>query len=409
MPRAKKSRTGSKTGIAGLPASIPDKRLLADIRKLWESSRLLAARSVNSALIIANWKIGERIVEAEQQGRPRAVYGQGTLKFLSERLIEVYGSGFSVSGLQYMRSFYNAYPGLLDIQHAVRADSKNGRGKAIQHAVRVESGFHEKWVPGALHPDLGWTHYRALIKAERRDARDFYEIEAIRNGWSGRQLERQIDSLLYFRLAKSRDKKGLLALANRGQLISKPVDVIKDPYVLEFLDLPESHQLAETKLEEALISKLQHFLLELGDGFAFIGRQKRITLEGDHFYPDLVFYHTRLKCYVVVDLKAGKLTHADLGQMQLYVNYHDREVAAKDDNPTLGLILCTDKNNAMVRFVLEERNRRIFTSRYKLHLPTEEELRRELTRELEEINGISAKPRPRKKKMMSTFLESGAR
>ena len=249
-----------------------------------------------------------------------------------------------------------------------------------------------------LHPDLGWMHYRTLLKVDRRDARDFYEIEAVRNGWSARQLERQIDSLLYFRLAKSRDKKGLLKLANLGQQVEKPVVVIKDPYVLEFLDLPESHRLAETKLEEALISKLQHFLLELGDGFAFVGRQKRITLDGDHFYPDLVFYHTRLKCYVVVDLKAGKLTHGDLGQMQLYVNYHDREVAAADDNPTLGLILCTDKNNAMVRFVLEERNRRIFTSRYKLHLPSEEELRRELTRELEEINGTPAKRRPRKKK-----------
>jgi predicted nuclease of restriction endonuclease-like (RecB) superfamily len=192
---------------------------------------------------------------------------------------------------------------------------------------------------------------------DRPEARDFYEIEAVRNGWSARQLERQINSLLFFRLLKSRDKKGLLALANEGQQVLEPVDAIKDPYVLEFLDLPESHRLVESKLEEALISRMQEFLLELGSGFAFVGRQRRITLEGDHFYPDLVFYHTRLKCYVVVDLKVDKLTHADLGQMQLYVHYYDREVAGSGDSPTLGLILCTDKNDALVRYVLDESKR----------------------------------------------------
>jgi predicted nuclease of restriction endonuclease-like (RecB) superfamily len=224
---------------------------------------------------------------------------------------------------------------------------------------------------------------------DRPEARDFYEIEAVRNGWSARQLERQIDSLLFFRLLKSRDKKGLLALANEGQQILEPVDAIKDPYVLEFLDLPESHRLVESKLEEALISRMQEFLLELGSGFAFVGRQRRITLEGDHFYPDLVFYHTRLKCYVVVDLKVDKLTHADLGQMQLYVHYYDREVAGPGDSPTLGLILCTDKNDTMVRYVLDENKRQIFASNYQFHLPTEEELCKELRREVQVLAGES--------------------
>jgi predicted nuclease of restriction endonuclease-like (RecB) superfamily len=251
------------------------------------------------------------------------------------------------------------------------------------------------WKPGILHPSLSWTHYRALLKVDRRDARDFYEIEAIRNGWSGRALERQIDRPLFFRLAKSRDKAGVLALANEGMRVERPVDAIRDPYVLEFLDLPESPQLLESNLEAALLSKLQDFLLELGSGFAFVGRQKRITLDGDHFYPDLVFYHTRLKCFVVIDLKTAKLTHADLGQMQLYVHYFDLEVAEDGDNPTLGLILCTDKNDSVARFVLGEDSQQIFASRYKLQLPTEAELVAELDRELAQLRDGQTKGRSR--------------
>lgn len=219
----------------------------------------------------------------------------------------------------------------------------------------------------------------------------------MRNGWSARQLERQINSLLFFRPLKSRDKKGLLALANQGQQILRPIDAIKDPYVLEFIDLPESHRLIESKLEEALLSRLQTFLLELGSGFAFVGRQRRITLDGDHFYPDLVFYHTRLKCYVIIDLKVEKLTHADIGQMQLYVHYYDRDAAGPGDNPTLGLILCTDKNNAVVRYVLDKNNKQIFASNYQFHLPSEEELRRALRREVELLGSPQPKRRSGRK------------
>jgi len=217
-------------------------------------------------------------------------------------------------------------------------------------------------------------------------ARAFYEIEAIKNNWSARELERQINSLLYERLALSKDKKGLLRLATKGQEIQQPVDVFKDPVVIEFLSLPESPRLVESRLEQALIDNLQSFLLELGKGFAFVSRQERITLDGDHFYIDLVFYHAILKCYVLIDLKVGKLSHADLGQLQFYVNYFDRERRTEGDNPTLGLILCMDKNDAVVQYTLgEDQKKQIFTSRYKLHLPTEAELKAEIQRELKSL------------------------
>ena len=376
--------------------------LLAAIRHIWESARLQAVRSVNSALVQANWLIGRQIVEAEQQGKSRAAYSSRLLETLSKSLEKDYGSGFSVSALQYIRAFYLGYPALLDIQHAagvgsekqhtLRVESTQGSAKAKGHALRdlSASATEAEWQPGRLHAGLSWTHYRTLLKVERREARDFYEIEAIRNGWSARQLERQINTLLFDRLLKSRDKAGVLALANEGLVPARPLDAIKDPYVLEFLDLPESHRLVESRVEEALISRLQDFLLELGSGFAFIGRQVRLTLEGDHFYPDLVFYHVKLKCYVVIDLKVEKLTHGDLGQMQMYVNYYDREIAGPDDQPTIGLILCADKNEAMVRYVLDDKAKQIFASRYQFQLPSEEVLRAEIKREIEELDSGSS-------------------
>jgi predicted nuclease of restriction endonuclease-like (RecB) superfamily len=239
------------------------------------------------------------------------------------------------------------------------------------------------WVPGVLHAGLSWSHYRALLRIGRSEARAFYEIEAIRNAWSVRELSRQTASLLYDRLARSKDKKGLMRLATQGHEVVQPVDALKDPVVMEFLGLPASSKLVESRLEQALVSNLQTFLLELGRGFAFVSRQERITVDGDHFYIDLVFYHTVLKCFVLIDLKVGKLTHGDLGQLQFYVNYYDRERRTEGDNPTLGLILCPDKNDAVVRYTLgEQQARNIFASRYQLHLPTEEELQQELRREL---------------------------
>jgi predicted nuclease of restriction endonuclease-like (RecB) superfamily len=220
------------------------------------------------------------------------------------------------------------------------------------------------------------------------EARAFYEIEAIKCNWSGRELERQINSLLYERLVLSKDKKGLMKLATKGQELQAPADVFKDPVVMEFLRFPESPRLVESTLEEALISNLQAFLLEMGRGFAFVARQERLTLDGDHFYIDLVFYHTILKCYVLIELKTGKLTHQDLGQLQLYVNDYDLERRTEGDNPTLGLILCTDKNDAVVRYTLgPDQQKAIFASRYKLHLPAETELRAELRREIKALAG----------------------
>lgn len=367
--------------------------LLARIRHIWESARTQAARSVNTAHVCANWLIGQQIVEAEQGGAKRAAYGKALLKALSEQLSAEYGAGFSVSALQYMRSFFLGYPQLLAKQHAVRVVLDV---QQIQHAVRGESprshdgrDGHDVQ-PGVLNPSLSWTHYRTLLKEGRQPVRDFYEIESVRNGGSARQLERQMHSFLFERLAKSRDKQGVLALANEGQALNRAQDVIKDPYVLEFLDLPESHRLVESRIEEALINQLQAFLLELGSGFAFVGRQRRLTLDGDHFYPDLVFYHVKLKCYVVIDLKVGKLTHGDLGQMQLYVNYYDREVAAKGDNPTIGLLLCSEKNDAVVRYVLGDKSEQIFASRYQFALPSEDDLRAEIRREMEQFQPLDS-------------------
>lgn len=391
------------------------------IREILESARASASRSVNTTHVVANWLVGREIVEEEQKGRRRADYGKRLLESLAERLREDYGPGYSLRSLQLIRQFYVEYPSLIstkEIPHAVRAEFTLPRianalraesaalGKssttAIDHAVRDKSDVlrrksappenkppilyaarTESWKPGTLTPNLSWSHYRALLTVGNAEGRAFYEIESQNNHWSGRELERQINSLLYERLAKSRDKAGLMRLAARGQEIATPADIFKDPVVIEFLGLPESPRLVETRLEEALINNLQAFLLELGTGFAFVARQKRITLDGDHFYIDMVFYHTIVKCFVVIDLKVGKLTHQDLGQVQLYVNYFDREISTADDNPTLGLILCTDKNEAVVKYTLgPEQEKKIFASRYKLYLPTEAELQDEIRREL---------------------------
>lgn len=319
--------------------SVPDTPHLFDrIRDILESARSNIARTVNTTQVMANWLIGREIVEEEQQGKRRAGYGAELLRELAARLKADFGSGYGVDNLELFRRFYLEYPQLLPEVNsdAVRrksdysensetlrrnlGSSVGGKAAQIANAVRAES-----WKPGQLNPNLSWTHYRTLLRVNRAEARTFYEIEAVRNAWSAREMERQISSLLFDRLAKSRDKKGLIRLAVHGQEVVQPIDVLKDPVVLEFLDIPASPRLVESKLEQALISNLETFLLELGKGFAFVSRQERITLDGDHFYIDLVFYHTVLKCFVLIDLKVGKLTHADLGQIQFYVNYYDRE------------------------------------------------------------------------------------
>ncbi|MCE9584372.1 MAG: PDDEXK nuclease domain-containing protein [Planctomycetes bacterium] len=373
-----------KPGSRGEVSTPPS--LYGRVREILETARAGVARSVNTTQVVANWLIGREIVEEEQKGRDRAAYGKRLLEGLASRLKGDFGGGYSVQNLWLMRQFYQVYPALDaegGILYAPRRESGSAhfdRPARKRHAPRAKS-----WSPGCLSPNLCWTHYRRLLRVERPDARAFYEIETVKNGWAARELERQIASLLFERLALSTDKKGLMRLATRGQVIQKPADAFKDPVVIEFLGLPESPKLAESNLETALINNLQAFLLELGSGFAFVSRQERITLDGDHFYIDLVFYHAVLKCFLVIDLKVGPLEHKDLGQLQLYVNWFDEHRRTTGDGPTLGLILCSDKNDAVVRYTLGPGKKRIFASRYKLHLPTVAELEAELRREVEEF------------------------
>lgn len=354
----------------------------ADIEPLYErihailtAARTNVVRTVNTEMVRAYWLIGREIVEEEQAGQARAAYGGDVIAQISARLQSAFGKGFTATNIRQMRHFYFylAYPQLLD-------------GDQIQQTLPVESE-----ITGRLNPNISWSQYQLLTRITSPHARAFYEIETVRNHWSVRELERQISSLLFERLALSRDKQGLMTLATQGQEIQTPGDAIKDPVVLEFLGLPESSRLVESDLEEALLTNLQTFLLEMGKGFAFVARQQRLTLDGDHFYVDLVFYHTILKCYVLIDLKAGKLTHGDMGQMQFYVNYYDAERRTEGDNATIGLILCADKNEAMVKYTLGGTDVQIFASRYQLHLPTEHELAEEIRRELRQARLLEEK------------------
>lgn len=320
------------------------------IRGILDEARKQTWHAVNNAMLQAYWGIGRVIIEEEQLGEVRAEYGKRLIRDLAERLSVDYGKGFDRSNLWHMRALYLAYP--------------------ILDAVRRE---------------LSWTHYRLLLRVEKPDARAFYEIEAVNARWSTRELERQINSLLFERLALSRDKEGVLALAQQGHDVQRPSDLVKDPYVLEFVGLRQDERFLEADLERALMDNLQQFLLELGKGFAFMARQQRITLDGEHYYIDLVFYNRLTRSFVLVDLKLGKLTHQYLGQMLMYVNYYQREMTAPDENPPIGIVLCADKSEAVVRYTLPEDNSTIFASRYQLYLPTEDELVAEMTHAREEI------------------------
>lgn len=321
-----------------------------EIRSILTDARNQAWRAVNSAMVTAYWNVGRTIVQNEQRGRIRAEYGKRLIEILSQRLKSEFGKGFDRSNIWNMRAFFITYPKL--------------------EAVRRE---------------LSWTHYRILLKVENPDARAFYEAEAVNANWSTRELERQINSLLFDRLALSRNKECIKSLAQKGHQLRKPADLIKDPYVLEFTGLRQDEHFFESDLESALIRKLKNFLLELGKGFAFMGRQQRITLDGDHFYIDLVFYNRLMNSFVLIDLKTGKLNPQDFGQMQMYVNYYKREIMKEDENPPIGIILCTDKNDAVVKYTLPDNNQHIFASKYKLYLPSEEELAKELQQERQQI------------------------
>lgn len=362
-----------------------------------------AAHSVDVALVVRNWLFGWYIVEFEQDGADRADYGKETLKKLSAALKETIGRGFSVDSLEQMRRFFMAYRSFLPagvksetmvrisyrtISETVSRFSQTALGDS-SILLSGQTGAEPNLVAQLFnHFTLGWSHYVALLTIDNPDERRFYEIEATQNHWSVRELERQIGSSLYERLALSRNEEEIRKLAEQGQVVEKATDIIKNPVVLEFLGLKEKHAYSEDELESAIIDKLQHFLLELGKGFLFEARQKRFTFDKDHFYVDLVFYNRLLRCYVLIDLKRDKLSHQDLGQMQMYVNYFDRYVKTGDELPTIGIVLCRRKNDALVELTLPK-DANIFASKYQLYLPSKEELKRKLESIEAELGGFT--------------------
>jgi predicted nuclease of restriction endonuclease-like (RecB) superfamily len=304
------------------------------------------------------------IIAHEQKGKNRAGYAEETLILLSKYLTKDFGMGYSRSNLEYMRSFYILYQ---------KRISQSLIGK-FKSAPKSQSLIGKSEFPFSL----SWTHYLQLLKIEMEEERNFYEIEATQNHWSVRELQRQFNSALYERVALSRNKKGIKALSKKGQLIEKPTDALKSHYVLEFLNLKEDSRYSENDLEAAIIDKLEHFMLELGKGFLFEGRQKRFTFDGDSFFVDLVFYNRLLKCFVLFDLKIGKLSHQDIGQMQMYVNYYDRKVKSPEENDTIGIILCREENKTVVEFTLPENNKQIFAKEYKQIMPSKEDFKKQL-------------------------------
>jgi predicted nuclease of restriction endonuclease-like (RecB) superfamily len=322
--------------------------IIADMRQIIETAKSNAIRSVNFQRVVMYWKLGERIIVEEQQGRMRANYGSYLIRNLAKTLEPDYGSGFSIRQLERARQFYSVYP-----------------------------------IASALRTQFNWLQYKLLISIGDPDKREYYEYEALHNCWTGRELERQINSGLYDRLLLSNDKKAVLEMARRERIPQKPSEIIKDPMVLEFLNLKPQAAYYEKDFESAIITNLQDFLLELGNGFSFVARQKRLLLEDDEYFADLVFYNRLMRCFVIIEIKTHKLTHKDIGQLQMYVNYYDRVEKLPDENPTVGILLCADKNNTMVKFSLPE-NSHIIASAYQLYLPTEKQLLEELKRELKE-------------------------
>ena len=358
-------------------SSLQSNELLQNISALLENARKKVAVAVNQTMVLTYFEIGRMIVEDEQNGESRAEYGKVLLKDLSDHLTERFGKGFSETNLKQMRHFYMSYSirqTLSDeleilnnqILQTLSAESQN------QNSSTTLTNLKNTQILSANF-NLSWSHYLKLMRINDVNERKFYEIESFKNNWSLRELQRQYDSALYTRLSLSKNKEEIIQLSEKGQIFEKPKDLIKDPYILEFLGLPERSKYSENDLESGLIDKLEHFLLELGTGFTFVARQNRITFDEKHFKIDLVFYNRILKCFVLIDLKIGELKHQDIGQMQMYVNYYDREVKLKDENKTIGIILCQDKSEALVRYTLPEDNEQIFASKYLTILPSKED------------------------------------
>jgi len=340
-----KTKSPLKKNTAPITAKTNQHDLYQAIATVLHEARRKAYHAVNFVMVEAYWNIGRMIVEEEQKGKKRADYGENLIEELSERLAYEFGKGFDKTNLWNIRKLYLTFP-IID----------------------------------ALRRELSWTHYRALLRVETKEARDWYLSEAAEQNWSTRALERQINSLYYERLLMSRNKKTVKAEAKKklAPLVADPQDFIKDPYVLEFLGMKDAVNFRETELEQSIIDKLQSFMLELGKGFAFVARQQRISTETKHFFVDLVFYNYLLKCFVLIDLKTGELTHQDVGQMDMYVRLYEEKYKGADDNPTIGIILCTEKDATVVKYSVLGENKRLFAAKYKLYLPTEKELKDEV-------------------------------
>jgi predicted nuclease of restriction endonuclease-like (RecB) superfamily len=364
--------------------------LIHEIRDLIQSARLAVVHSVDLIHVLTNFEIGRRIVEHEQGGEERAEYGKALLKELSAALTEEFGRGFSEDNLSLMRRFFLTYKDNPKISETASGKFLPELKRQIPSDIlqKSETVSRKSLFSGTspLPFTLSWSHYVFLIGIKDASERSFYEIEATGQGWSLRELKRQFNSGLFERLALSRDKDGVKKLAAEGQLIARPEDLLKEPYVLEFLGLDEKEKYSESDLESAIIDKLEQFLLELGKGFLFEARQKRFTFDEEHFFVDLVFYNRLLRCYVLIDLKIGKLAHGDLGQMQMYVNYFDRSVKLDEESPTVGIVLCKKKHDALVEITLPK-DANIHAREYQLYLPDKELLRRKLTEWGVEVGG----------------------
>lgn len=332
-----------------------DIAFIDEIKDLLIRAKERAKVAINLTMVYTYYEIGKRIVEQEQKGEKRAEYGKEILKRLSEELTKEFGKGYSVENLKLFRRFYIVY-------------SQNQIGQPL--VTQLEN---LPTTSDGRRFCLSWVMYIQLMRITNVQERNFYEIEAYKNKWSKRELERQYSSSLYERLVLSRDKEGILELSKKGQIIEKPTDAIKDQYILEFLDLREDERYSEKDLETRIINRLQDFLLELGKGFTFVQRQMRLTFEDEHFYADLVLYNRLLRCFVIVDLKAEMITHQDIGQMQMYVNYFDRCVKLEEENKTIGILLCKNKKDAVVEMTLPEDNNHIFASKYETILPSKED------------------------------------
>ncbi|MCD8078627.1 MAG: PDDEXK nuclease domain-containing protein [Lachnospiraceae bacterium] len=343
-----------------------DDKFLKEISDILMAARANAKRAVNLSMVYGYYEVGRKIYVEEQNEEGRAVYGKYIIKEVSKYLTEIMGRGYSVTNVKQMRQFYQVY-----------STDSIGQKFSDQFPNLPTISTGRKFF-------LSWSHYLLLMRIKNVDERHFYEIEAVKNNWSLDELKRQYNSALYERIALSTNKEEVYRLALEGQVIDNPMDIVKDPYILEFLNLPELPEYSESDLESRIISHLERFLLELGTGFAFIGRQVRFTYEEDHFKVDLVFYNRLLRCFVLFDLKIGKLTHQDIGQMQMYVHYYDRQVKLADENKTIGILLCRDKNDAVVQMTLPEDNDQIFASKYEEVLPSKEELRKLLEEHLAE-------------------------